>query len=289
MLTQKRFKKEDKKSKTLTFIEYLLTGIITLVSSAGGSYNFYQDVTESILYSITKFCGQYGFLIVLVSFLILLIIKRINRTTQRDRILFALRKVLVRYREDVFFGCVNSEDPDYELKHRVTVFQWVNEINRKQFKKFNYDKFINGNKLTRKSGWLKAICRSAKHMHIDEISCFLSSSSDPATFQGKVGHIHKTSNTLVLRINVDLKLDSNGSKIKRYSDSTYCTEESVKKLISSGKNIPRSLAGFSLITPDAREYVVILDSVDKNGIPDDYLSNHSMGINAIKFLLEALE
>lgn len=289
MHAQKRFKKESSKNNSISVIEQACSWIIILVGSAGSSYSFFSDNSESFFYAITKFCGQFGFLLVLVALLIVSITRRINRTTQQDRVIFALRKVLVRYRNDVFADLIDSNDPDFELKNRVTVFQRVDKISRKELKRSNCGDSLNNKKLKKNTGWLKPICRSARHMHLDEITCFVCSPTNSKMCQGVVGHIHKTNNTQVKRINIDLTLDSNGSKIEKYARLTYCTESSVSRLIDSGKNIPRSIAGFGLITPDAREYVVILDSVLKKGVPDTYCIDHSMGVNAIKILLEALE
>lgn len=198
-----------------------------------------------------------------------------------------LQATLDEFRDD-FFSDYEEDYSEFSLKHRVTIFE------RQQIRFRIYPKrgFFGFGKKDGKwffpwTGWLVPVMRSG-HVYSQKPSVFLASKNNETQIEGIAGALWREGKGKKGFTKQNLRLMqsiTNPRKKEEYARSTNVNLEYLESALKAGKNLPRSIGGFTIKT-ERKIFVIVLDSTEPNAVNDKCLLEYPMTMSILSRLLE---
>lgn len=269
---------------------FIISGLNTLLV-AGLAYLIEFDKTSAVytdwpplLLEFLEWLQSYSFIIICFSIVFWIIYHwKISGEKEWETI-----RLLLGYIRNKVFQNTNGDPKHY---HRVTLFEFKAYL-------WRYGYITNSFKNMFRSGlngWLVPVCRAG---HLTQKSHAVFAVHDTGRVEGVCGVAWSTCEVNVVSMLPRVLKDTNDNLVQKYAEITNCSMESLRtRIIRTGLNnskaseltLPRSIGAIPAglgVSGGAPKYVLVLDSRDGEGVPENIGDQYSVVLQLLEHLLE---
>lgn len=252
-----------------------LSAFLGWVNSVEGTEKWI--VNRPVLWRIIEYLQESSFYVYVIIG-VLVIFGFIYRKIGDPWVVEKLKFILDEYQQKVFHANGAPQDHD-----RVTIFQhkknciFVRHWSAKRF-------FIPWGNKPPLSDYLVPVLRSGHISQNTKAVFYAPDESDRA--EGVAARAWASNRSIILNNLPAMRSASPNRDVKNYAESTFCDVNMVRKYISEGRQMPRSIAAIPIDCGGKIWGVVVLDSRSPNGVTDESVQHYQLTVALIGQLLE---